>query len=497
MSIDIWKFDSIIYSSDTTTDIDYNVKEINTAGMLFTVSANTFTMSANSRINLGAYTVKFGTSEVLSLPLSANAGTYYFYIVRDAPQKKVTFEFSTSVQSGSFTSKRYIEIFRYVHGGGTINLGTSNTNTNLVINTSNGLIPLKQYTQLASMPTELLPLTTTLEGIKYSDATDTLIDIPRLLNVVSNNGLGTMRENYISSTSHTKLVTEIRTYLNGFGYYGVSNTLSIIYESYDYSSPTINVGAFKITSQNTSTYFIDFTIPFYNGVLQRPMADTQTYSSRADVVDLNTIISGGTTYCTTATNYPNGASAFGMLTVKIGNLNSLGERQVFQTWQSSVPGFEKVTYQRTGYFIEQDGTPGTSVGAKWNDWYISGGFTMLFSNRANPLTNASLDTTVIPNILVYKTIEIYYSPNLGGERPRWVVMQRRDDGTFEGNMPYNVLGGNKYDVTISLAWDSITNKCIYKLAYLTREAIPTGDQEASDVISGTFIYEIIGKELII
>jgi hypothetical protein len=122
---------------------------------------------------------------------------------------------------------------------------------------------------------------------------------------------------------------------------------------------------------------------------------------------------------------------------------------------------------------------------------------MLFSNRANPLTNTTLNTTVIANINVYKTIEIYYSPNLGGEKPRWVTMKRRDDGTFEGNMPYNVLGGNKYDVTITLAWDQVTNKCVYQLAYLTREAIPTGDQEASDVVSGTYIYEIIGKELII
>jgi hypothetical protein len=542
MAISTWKFDDVIYSSNVITDIDENVNEVNTDGMQYTVAANVFTLKTGSKIQAGGFTAKVTSNEVLNLPLTANAATYYFYLVRNASTKVVTFTFSTTAQSGTWATTKYIELFRYNHPGGTVNLAT----TNLVIDTKAGSIPLKQYTQKRNIPfgelvlaysktdsdarymginnaytktqsdakyalintsysksetdakyileTERVQLQNLdLAMIGYNDNTHKLADIPNLLKAKTLYGISTMRENYLSTGNNPNLKEELRTILGVFG--TISNNLELIYESSDQYSDAVNVGNFIVRSQDTAGVFHKYEIPFFNGKTETPINIGGPDARKFDK-PLSQCIYTGNYY---GTNFTDLNTLIGTPSANV-IVSSDYDGDTAGTWrpiQITTPWVFKTEMNiRQGSYIKPDGTPGTQTNAKYEKIFMIG-YRTLFSNRSNPLTNTTLNTTAIPNITKFKTIEIYYSPNEGGEKPRWVVMQRRDDGTFEGNMNYNQLGGIKYDITITLAWDAVTNKCIYQLAYLERNEIPNGNTIGSDVVSGTFIYEIIGKEWII
>lgn len=153
MAIEIWKIDDITYSSNSITEIDMNVKEINTDGMIFTLTNNSFTMKTNSRINIGAYTCKFTADETLSLPISNAADTtYYFYLTRNAETKTMKFEFGTSLPSGSFSTSKSIEIFRYNHKAGNLMMGTDPKKTGLTFDTDLGLVTVKEQVQKRNVP---------------------------------------------------------------------------------------------------------------------------------------------------------------------------------------------------------------------------------------------------------------------------------------------------------------------------------------------------------
>lgn len=95
-------------------------------------SPNQITFSENSRLYIADHRIKFTTNETLSLPASASAVTFYFYIEIDNINKVYSLKFADSLPVEGDLTTVYNAVFgKYIHTGGALNVSFLEENVNL------------------------------------------------------------------------------------------------------------------------------------------------------------------------------------------------------------------------------------------------------------------------------------------------------------------------------------------------------------------------------
>ena len=211
-----------------------------------------------------------------------------------------------------------------------------------------------------------------LTSIGYSDATNTLFDIPRLLKEKTLADYSVCSHYLVSTSSFPNLHTGIKNFLKSYGYEESSTiNFSIKYESRRYSTPTSLNGLLTIEANNIDGSSPNFPLRKYVATIidsnnKIPILETQI--SPLNINDANFATSSGY-YFVSNGNIPFGLTTCYVETKVLSTLASTGVRairQIAKTTQSS--NTNTVTWERLGTSVAPDGSAGT-----YTNWVMTSG----------------------------------------------------------------------------------------------------------------------------
>lgn len=132
MALDGAQFNDEDYYSEEWSDFANSKKWWKADLTISYPSPNQITFNENSRLYIADHRIKFTTNETLSLPASASAATFYFYVEIDNINKVYSLKFADSLPIDGDLSTVYNAVFgKHIHTGGALNVSFLEENINL------------------------------------------------------------------------------------------------------------------------------------------------------------------------------------------------------------------------------------------------------------------------------------------------------------------------------------------------------------------------------
>lgn len=125
------QFNDLDYKAEEWSDLANSKKWWKSDLNISYPSTNQITINEGSRLYIADHRIKITSNETLSLPTSAPAGAFYFYIEIDSIAKTYTLKFDTTSPNEGDLSTIYNAVFGvYNHTGGVLTIVFKDLNTN-------------------------------------------------------------------------------------------------------------------------------------------------------------------------------------------------------------------------------------------------------------------------------------------------------------------------------------------------------------------------------